>query len=289
MFVWVVVVMVREAPPSFAREKLGAALRFGLPLVPHLVFGWILAVADRLFLERMVSLDEVGLYSLGYQIAMIISLLVNAINSAWSPIFYDTAKSHANAPAMVARVCTLYTAGVSLAAAGLILAAPDLLHLMATPAYFGAAPVVPVVAVAYVFQGLYFMSVTALFYVKRTRILPALTGIAAVVNVSANLLLIPRLGMMGAAWATVLSFGALFIGTNIAAQRVYHIPYEYRKMVGLLVMLGLVAVGSSFTNEWPRPSGLGARLLLLIMYVVVVLQLGIVRLDELKRLTKLRR
>jgi O-antigen/teichoic acid export membrane protein len=267
--------MKRQASFTFSREKLSRALAFGIPLVPHLVFGWMLGVADRIYLERMTTLQEVGLYSLGYQIGMLVGLIVSAINNAWVPIFYDTAETDPQAPSVISRISTLYAGGVTLSALLLILAAPDLIAVMADESYAGAGRVVPLVALGYVFQGLYFMSVSPLFYMKRTRVLPALTALSAVVNVSANLLLIPRIGMMGAAWATVLSFAVLFLGTNTLAQKTYHIPYEYGKIAAAVALLTAIALASGYINELPWIAATSVRFALAVAFVGALIGCGV--------------
>lgn len=288
IFLITLVLMSREVSLVFSRKKLSHALAFGVPLIPHLIFGWMLGVADRIYLERMVSLQEVGLYSLGYQIGMIISLLVGAINSAWVPIFYDTAKSDPDAPSVISRICTLYTAGVALSALVLILIAPDLLMLIADDAYYSASSVVPLVAAAYVFQGLYFMSVSPLFYMKRTRLLPAMTGLAAIVNVGANLLLVPRMGMMGAGWATLLAYATLFFGTNALAQRTYRIPYEYMKMAIPVALLLIIALTSGIISDLTWWASAAVRGGLLVGFVGVLFASGIVDRTSFARIVKVK-
>lgn len=67
--------------------------------------------------------------------------------------------------------------------------------------------------------------------------MPLLTGIAATANIGFNMLWIPNLGMMGAAYATLGAFALLFGLTHLVAQRFYEIPYDYKRVscVSLLV------------------------------------------------------
>lgn len=244
-FVIFLILTLREAKLSFSVSKLRSALKFGLPLVPHSLAGWVLAAADRVLLERMTSLSEVGLYNLGYQIGMVMSFIVSSINFAWAPIFYDTAKRDPNAKPILSRMFTLYTVVVSTLAVGVILFSREVILIMTAKPYHKAYSVVPAVTIGYLFQGMYFMSVAPIFYRKKTYVMPFLTGIAAASNIGLNLLWIPRLGMMGAAYATLISFGLLFGLTHYFAQRYYRLPYEYRKVMNM----GFLVAGVYFANN----------------------------------------
>ena len=82
------------------------------------------------------------------------------------------------------------------------------------------------------------MSVQSIFYKKRTKVLPFLTGVAGLTNIALNLYWIPRYGMMGAAYATLVSYFLLFLLAHFAAQYFYRIPYNYRKMLCIGVLVG---------------------------------------------------
>lgn len=265
----VAVLAAREVRPAFSTVKLKVALRFALPLLPHLLFAWVFSAADRILLERMTSLQEVGVYNLGYQLGMIISVLVGAINNAWTPIFYDTAKNRTDAPEVISRVWSIYVVGLVAISSVLILLSREIVTVVADPAYHEAYRVVPIVASAYVLQGLYFMSVTQMFYIGRTGVLPLLTGSAGVVNLALNFLLIPVLGLMGAALATLGSFAVLAVLTHVVGQRSYRIPYSYGPAGGALVVLSLIVAFAYWAHALPYALDLGTRVILALAFGAV--------------------
>jgi O-antigen/teichoic acid export membrane protein len=236
---------LREGGLRFSMPKLKNALKLGLPILPHLLSGWVLAVLDRLLLERMTSLSEVGLYNLGYRIGMVMSLIVSAINYAWTPIFYDIAKNARDARSILSRMFTVYMVVISTLVVGIILFSREVILIMAAEPFHRAYIVAPVVALGYFFQGLYFMSVTPIFYEKKTYVMPLLTGIAAAANIGFNMLWIPKFGIMGAAYATLVSFGLLFLLTHYVAQRYYRLPYDYRR----IAIMGLLVAGIYVLNN----------------------------------------
>ena len=91
--------------------------------------------------------------------------------------------------------------------------------MIARPGYAVAADVLPVVAYACVLQGVYTMLVGPIFLRRRTAILPLLTVASALTSVGLNILLIPRIGVMGAAWSTLVAYGLFATLTYLVARR----------------------------------------------------------------------
>jgi len=288
-FVVFLVLTFREGAFSFSINKLSNALRFGLPLVPHALSAWVLAAADRFLLERMTSLSAVGLYNLGYQIGMVMSLIVSAVNFAWAPIFYDVAKNEADAKALLARMFTLYTVFVSTLAVGVILFSREVILIMAAKPFHGAHVVVPAIAVGYLFQGLYFMSGMPIFYVKKTYAMPFLTGTAALTNIGLNIWWIPHYGMMGAAYATLVAFAVLAVSAHLVAQRFYRLQYAY----GKIARVGLLVAGVYAANMLLHFTGIlvpiAVKLGIILAFLGGLLLLRVISRDEIRRLITLMR
>lgn len=84
--------LARNMRFRFSAEWLRKSLAFGLPLVPHYFAGWMLTFSDRWIIGQFRSLKEVGLYSLAYNVALVLNMVVMAVNTAWGPIYYDLAE-----------------------------------------------------------------------------------------------------------------------------------------------------------------------------------------------------
>jgi len=275
-FALTLVLLLREARPRCNVAMIRRAVAFGAPLMVHLLAGWVLLAADRVLLARMMSLTEVGLYTLGYQIAMIMGVVASASNAAWAPMFYDVARTHADAPRSLGRLASV-NLGVSFAVGLLlILFGREIVLVMGGERYAGAATVVPVIVLAYALQALYFVTVTPIFYAQQTRLLAPLTVSAAALNVGLNILLIPRFGMIGAAWGTFIAFGFLFVAAATIARRRFAVDYE----VGTLVLLfGLLIVAACAMWATARTSLIMAaalKLTLVALYVGACVRTGVV-------------
>jgi O-antigen/teichoic acid export membrane protein len=236
--------------PSFSRQRLAQALRFGLPLVPHGISVWVLRLSDRWLIALLIGLPvleaqaAIGVYSFAYQLGAVIGLIVVSFNSAWSPYFFRIG-DRPTAPVLYRHVTTLVMAGLLALAVGMSALAPEVVTVVATAKYAQATDVIPIVAFASVFQGLYTMLVTLVFFMKRTAWLPLITIASAALNVGLNLLLIPALGMIGAAWSTLAGFAFLAAVTGLYARGLYPVRLD----VPRLAVLGVSALAATLLSR----------------------------------------
>ncbi len=240
------VVVWRSIRPAFRWDKLRGSLAFGLPLIPHQLSGWALQMSDRVVMERFLPLDQVGLYSLGYRLGMILDLIMGSLNLAWAPFFMRTAATEGDAPETFARLTTYVTVGMLALCLVLALLSQDMVAIFAKSAYRDAYRVIPVVILAFLAHGFYYLLINQLFYAKKTAKLPLFTALSAVVNIGLNLLTLEKLGIMAAAWNTVIGYVLLLALVFWESNRVYPVPYEYRRLAILLLLAGLVYLPGHF-------------------------------------------
>ena len=190
---------------GFHWQDIKEQLLFGLPFVPVGAASFILDLTDRWFLKHYYSTSEVGIYSLGYRFAEILTFVVTAFQLSWPQFLFKNRKED-NAPQLYADMTTYYAALMLFLWLGLAVFAPELLRIMATPKFYPAASLIPVVSFALVFDGMGFMFNIGALFSKKTLLRTASVTVAAVVNIWLNFLLIPPYGMMGAAWSTFVGF-----------------------------------------------------------------------------------
>jgi len=87
------------------------------------------------------------------------------------------------------------------------------------------------VCAGYWFWGLFQVVQTGFYVRKATARLPLITAVAVVVNFGVNFALIPSLGFMGAAWATLLAFVVLALVAERAVRPVFAVPWPWRRIV----------------------------------------------------------
>jgi O-antigen/teichoic acid export membrane protein len=218
--------------PRFSWPLLRGALRFGLPRLPHGIAYQAVLVADRYLLSVFATLRDVGLYSIGASFGLALKLFLSAFEYAWAPFYYATMKEP-DAKRTFATVTTYGVGALILLTAGLAAVSRDVVRVMTTAEFYEAARVVPWIAIGVLLQGIYLLTSIGLNITKRTEYYPVATALAAATSIGANLVLIPRFGMMGAAWANVLSYGVLAAVSMTFSQRVYPIQYEWGRIARL--------------------------------------------------------
>ena len=283
LFIIYILLTIKEINFNFHFSKLIDTLRFSLPLVPHNLAGWILSLSDKLILQRYSSLSEVGLYSLGYSLGMVMNFIVMSINFAWAPFFFDMAKTNKDAKQIFARITTLWMIFISFICISGILFSREIIILLTTEKFYGSALVIPIILVSYFLNGMYFMVVNAIFYLKKTKVLPIFTFISAIVNIGLNFWWIPKFGMMGAAYATLVSFIVQFLLVYKYSIKIYPIPYEYKKMgvvLFIFIVIYLVNMVYSFDNfaiSIPYKFGL------LCVFILGLIITKVVKIEEIKK------
>lgn len=226
----------------FDVDALRTMLAFSLPLVPSGIAIFTSLYINRFALIQYGSIEEVGVYGLAARIAGLITLLILGVQTALTPLVYQ----HANepeTPGQIARLFSWFAAFALLGCLGLGLLAGELVQVFATHAYAGAAPLVVILAPAMLLSQMYVFA-PGIGIRKKTLYQLGVTLLAAAVGVLVNWLLVPAFGMVGAAWATLLSSVVFLWGWFWVSQRLYPVPYAWRQLaLCLLAFIACVLAG----------------------------------------------
>lgn len=266
---------------AFSWTELRIALRFGLPRLPHGLAQQAFDYGNRLLLTRYVPLAEAGVYQNGATLGTGVKFFLAAFETAWAPFYYSAAKAP-DGRVVLAKMTTYVMAVLVLLVAATTAVSADLVLLMLGGEYVKAIPIVPVVAVAFAFQGLYLLTSIGLNLSSQTQYYAVSTFIAAAVGLLTGSLLIPRLGALGAAYAVLASFMTQAVVALILARRLFPIPYESRRLV-LVLSSGLVAtaVAIVLVPSLPPIAGLFVRSAITVgTYAGLLLVTGFLRPSE---------
>lgn len=217
-----------------------AALAFGLPLVPHMLAIWVMNMSDRVLLASMVPMADVGLYNLAMSIAIVMVFVITSINMAWTPRYYEIMAEKDRNLFEVRKYGIWWLIGIGFCCLVMMLFARDAIDLLATKNFAGSSRFVPMMAFSFFAMGIYLFGVNPLFYHKRTKLIPWVSGGAALLNILLNLLLIPRLGAIGAVVSTLSAQVSMATIFHCVTRKTDPMPYPY--LEGLLPVLGLGAL-----------------------------------------------
>lgn len=236
-------------------------LLFSAPLVPHLVARWVLNYVSRIQLLAETDLEQAGLFGLGSQVGMISLLIANSVMNALAPWFYRTAPKQGSAE-VISRVSTLFLSGFIALTTFVCIFAEEIIQILAAEEFASAYPVAILIAVGALFLSAYNFPMLGLMYLKKTHIVPILTVVSAAITICANILLIPRWGIMGASVATVIGQFVLFVSAFVVSQRLYPVQYEYSKLARLIGAFAGVYIVTYFLPSMSLPLMIGAKVLI---------------------------
>jgi len=285
LVVWVALLAYRRDQLGFQLDRglLRQMNTFGMPLVPAALALWAINFIDRFVIQLLKGESEVGVYSLAVRAASVIVFLLVAFRLAW-PAFAYSIEDDSVAKRTYAYVLTYLLFICAWISVALGVLAPWIVKVLAptNPDFHDAADAIGILAFgATAFAG-YTVLAIGVGRARRTQFNWIVTGTAAAVNTGLNFALVPAYGMMGAAVATLVAYVVLFLGMNYAAQRVYPVPYQWRRVLTLTVAAGaLTAVG--YGLHPPLPVAIAIAL----AFPVVLLPLRFYQPAELARLRRL--
>jgi O-antigen/teichoic acid export membrane protein len=203
---------------------------------------------------------------------MFMAVVTGAFRFAWQPFFLSHAGDE-SAPRLVARVMTYYVGVALFLFLGLTFFVPPLIKhdwpfigLLLDERYWPGLVVFPLILFAHIFDGIYANLMVGVYLKKLTRCLPLATGAAAAFTIAANILLVPKYGMLAAAWITVFAFVIQAAIVYFIVKRYYAVPYEWPRILKLfLICIALVILGYT-----PLFAGIGYKLILFLCFPLLL-------------------
>lgn len=219
-------------------------LRLGLPLVPAWLAKSSLEFLDRTALNLMATTASVGVYALGAKLAdQVRMLLTGPFADIWGVSLYEIAGDHARAREFN-RVLVYFLFVLATVVLGLALFAPEVVAVIAPPEYAAAAAVVPILALAKIVELINYHFEIGILDTKATRSLPVINWGAALASVAVLALLVPRIGITGAAVA-MLTAQVVRQGLSVAYTARDHAVmrlFPWRDY-GLILIFGIACYG----------------------------------------------
>lgn len=212
----------------FDRAYARQLLRFGLPLIPHTIGGVLIVQTDRMFVTHYVGVDETGLFTVGYQLALIVELAASSFNNAYVPwLFRKLTGGGDEIKQRLVRYTYLQFGGLVVFATVVGLVMPVVAGYLLGDQFASAARYVRWLALAFAFMGMYYMVASYIFYAERTSWLAMVTLTSGLANIPLNYILIRANGAIGAAQATACAMALTFVLTWIVSARVYPMPWGH--------------------------------------------------------------
>jgi len=233
--------------PNFSRIK--EYLSFSLPLIPNSLSEWALRSSDRYIISLFLGVVFVGFYSPGYALGSLISVFPGILTYVLVPTLsklYDEGKI--NEVKIILKYSLRYILMLAIPFFfGASLLSKPLLNMFSTPEIASQGHLVtPFIALSALFSSAFIVMAQALLLVKKTKIIAFTWGISASANLLLNILIVPYLGILGAAITTLIAYSlALGITTYYSFQEL-RFDIEWTFIIKSLVASGIMAL-----TIWP--------------------------------------
>ena len=154
---------------QYYRNDTVYALNYGIPLIRHVVGGFLLLSIDRLVINKELGLEMTGIYMVAVSLGAILNVIFNSINKAYTPwLFNQLRKDDQNAKINIVKGTYFYFFFLMILGGASFFAAPPLLKLIVGERFYQAANVLPIILLGQIFLGMYFMVTNYIFYIKKT-------------------------------------------------------------------------------------------------------------------------
>lgn len=256
---------------------------YGSMLVPASLSYYVFNLSDRFFVNHYRSLDELGLYSMAANLTGLITFFAIALSKAWLPLVFNLyAEKKAVFHRFVPRIFVYYLIFFMGLALLVTFFGYEILVVLTTPQFYGATRAIGPLALAMVFSATVQITSIGIYVSKQTKLIALSSGMAAIVNIIANFLLIPRFGMIGAGWATAISYLFLTAAYLWLSQHLIYLKIDWVKVAKILILgfaFVLLAPLSWRFGFWPN---LGLKVAEFIGFGVLLYLAGVIEQHEVK-------
>lgn len=292
MFLFLIVLFFisKNVQHSFEISYFKPLVNIGYPSIFGLFAFLLIDYADRQMIQRILGLEQLGIYTISYSLGMVIMVAVGAFQSAWSPFFMSFINRKEDAKIIFGKVLRYYILFFGFLVLCFFAFSKTIMYLMADSSFHEGYILIGFISMAYFFNGIYMIMLPGLYFCEKLYIQSFLEWSTAIINIILNLILISKYEVIGAAYATVLSYFYLCFVSWYIGKRYLDIDYEWNKIIRIVILYGIIGyalflISTRFSNY----------IVVLVSLIVLFVLIGIVIkffIDENERkllLSKLRR
>ena len=236
---------------AYSKPELKIQLQFGLPTIFVGLSGSLLTTIDRFLLNKFCTLNDVGVYSLGFLLGTSINVLFIApFGQIWAPMRMEYRKDE-NAKDLYKLMLTYYFIIGLFVTIGVSIFSKEILMLISgRPEYIVAYKIVPIVMMAFLVYGVVGIIDNGIYFARKISYHAYIFWSCVVINWVLNYMLIPIFGYMAAAYSILITFSVIVGLVYIVSNRLFKIQLEHVRLAKIFISSGVILlVGINFVNS----------------------------------------
>lgn len=263
----------------FNKALLKESLAYAWPQGPSSLIGLAYAYFDKFIMNRLKGMFQVGILDMSSRFGLVLKMALDGVGGTLSPLTMELISDGSEAAMQkLARLQLKIVALTLFVGLGVILISKDLVMLLTTPAYYEVIKVVPVYIYYQVFGVLGTVSYWMIYHdPKKTYLQIPLNLLGLAVGTAANFLLIPRYGLMGAAFSMFASMGLAQAVQFAVGLKITQVPVDLKRLAILfLAMFAETAfLYCLYSLGFPRPLEIAVKAVMLALFPALCLAAGI--------------
>lgn len=283
LFFVLIVPLMFEIGFHFSSEKIKEMLKFGIPLIPSQFGAFIVHLSDRFFIKGYCSIADAGLYSLGYRFGGLSSSFISEpFNQTFQPRRFELYKKE-DSEKIFGKIFTYFLFLMFFAGLYISVLTKEVLMIMADKQFWPAYQVVPIIVLAITIFSFHYHLNMGILIEKKTKYLAYINFSNGIFILFLNFLLIPRYGIYGAAYATLIAFIYKVTLTYFFSSRYYKVYFEFIRIVKILIASTLIFVSGYFVQYDSVYLSFFMKFLIVSLYPLLLFGLGFFNKDEKKK------
>ena len=241
------VIIKRVSFSTIQPVTLNTIFKFAIPFLPAGIFTMIMELANRYLLNWLAGTRDVGLYSAGHKMGVFGLIIVMGFNMGWTPYFLKRGKEE-GAQKEFSQAATIFLGFLGFVIIAVSLWVPEIMRLpigkrtLIGEQYWSVDNIVFCILLAYFFFGTYVIQLPGVYIKEMTNWIPVFRAIGAAINISFNIILIPRYGVIGSAWATVAAFMFMSLSVYIRCNKIFPVNYNWAAWIYPVLFMVIVYI-----------------------------------------------
>ena len=229
---WKFFISIRKIDIGLVKKMLC----YSIPMIPNSISWWISNSSDKYIVQYFCGIAVNGIYAVAYKIPSLLTTASTLFISAWQISAFEEFDSE-KSKKFFNTVTNEFVRLNFVVASGLVFMTRPLARVLFANEFYDAWRFTPVLILAYVFSTISSFFGTVYTAAKRTKMLFYSTTVAAITNIILDILMTPKMGAMGAAIATAISYLIICVMRIVDSRKIMKLSIEWKKIVPTMALV----------------------------------------------------